>query len=457
MTFNHIQQAAANLGFLTGLVVVVSIFAAVATPAPLTHAAPVVAQPIALQDSETPAAPDVPASPDVPDAPDVPEIPACVLPAACTPVIAVPTPPTPPTPSTPTSPVIPVTPPTPPAGPTTPTGPVEPTEPADPTNPTEPTQPTEPATLAAPLLSFINTPAADTANLTWTWTVTQPEAPAAPVAIPGYGYIIYHGGVVAAHGQLAAEATSLLFAAPQEGEYELFLWVLPVDATGVVEHCLSSKITYTLAPPVVVNGGFTQTGNTATPNLSTAEPGLTYAWSVTGPNAGVTISDTAVLNPVFTFSQSGAYTFTLVVSGAPVTSTIVTFDITYTAPPVVTPIAPIIPQETLPPQLNDYVRPAAARAAAQRTLTEATTPQDQTKDSTTSVTDSPATIVTDDTKEETFVDGASTLAKVVTPSTEGWKIVGIAWYWWILFAAIIASAWLWTIRTIRSRNLPDDV
>lgn len=37
----------------------------------------------------------------------------------------------------------------------------------------------------------------------------------------------------------------------------------------------------------------------------------------------------------------------------------------------------------------------------------------------------------------------------IEPSTQGWKIFGMAWFWWLLVAAVAVSAWLWLAAAIR--------
>jgi hypothetical protein len=38
------------------------------------------------------------------------------------------------------------------------------------------------------------------------------------------------------------------------------------------------------------------------------------------------------------------------------------------------------------------------------------------------------------------------------PSTEGWKLFGVAWYWWLLFVAVLGVITAWIVRRVR----PDD-
>ena len=46
------------------------------------------------------------------------------------------------------------------------------------------------------------------------------------------------------------------------------------------------------------------------------------------------------------------------------------------------------------------------------------------------------------------VAGGEQVAAAV-PSTEGWKLFGVAWYWWLLLAAVLGVATAWIVRRVR--------
>ena len=59
--------------------------------------------------------------------------------------------------------------------------------------------------------------------------------------------------------------------------------------------------------------------------------------------------------------------------------------------------------------------------------------------------------------EETQGDAEITsTATAISRSEQGWKLFGLAWYWWVLIAVILVSGWLWTVRTYRAAGRPDD-
>lgn len=54
----------------------------------------------------------------------------------------------------------------------------------------------------------------------------------------------------------------------------------------------------------------------------------------------------------------------------------------------------------------------------------------------------------DDTAD---VAGGEQIA-AAAPSTEGWKLFGVAWYWWLLLAAVLGVATAWIVRRVRPND-----
>jgi len=50
--------------------------------------------------------------------------------------------------------------------------------------------------------------------------------------------------------------------------------------------------------------------------------------------------------------------------------------------------------------------------------------------------------------DTTDVAGGEQVAAAV-PSTEGWKLLGVAWYWWLLLAAVLGVVTAWIVRRVR--------
>ncbi len=370
------------------------------------------------------------------ETPSQPEVPTTVLPTTCTALLGITPTPEPPTPQTP------------PGQTETPTIPTPP--------PTTPTPSTPTISTWSPLaLSTLQS--TNNAALSWSWTAPVSTDPAA--AFSGYGFALYNGDVLVANGELGAEVLQYAYAAPADGQYRLFVWILDTTenpTTPVATGCeYRDTILDTTAPAVVINGeGFTSNGNTATPSLTTTEADLTYNWAVDADNSFVTISNTAELTPIFTFLKDGLFTFTLTVTDSLGNVATVTLEISYAAPYIPTPEAPLPPVVIAP--VDPYVPPAVVLAETKRAVAigasyEAAVSTDVMSDDTQIPANSAAT-----SKNDPSAVAAATTSQAVQRSSQGWLILGVPWYWWLLGLAIIITAIQW-YRSGAFRKTPDDI
>lgn len=327
--------------------------------------------------------------------------------------------------------------------------PAAPETPVTPPSTEEPGEPEVPAAPAVPLLKVSEQGPTNNPALLWTWSVTQAEGKE-PVVISGYGYTVFKNGELIAQGELTADALSFTHLADGDGVYTFDVWVLPVAAEDPIEHSASGAVIYDGTGPVIKNDGITMNGSVGRPQLSSDEPGVRFQWTVAGPLGGATMSDANALAPRFTFSRDGTYTFTLSALDALGNQTIIQYTVTYVVPFIPGPTVPLIPIEATPPPIDTYVKPQEARWAAATSRTMAPTGDDTVSASvvpqTAVISEEVATTRTDD-------EGQVQAAAVIAPSTEGWKIFGLTWYWWLLLGAIVASAWLWVVRMIRLRRI----
>lgn len=96
------------------------------------------------------------------------------------------------------------------------------------------------------------------------------------------------------------------------------------------------KVTVDTTPPVITGDSIADGGSTVTPSLVATDnnPGvMTYQWTADDPSYAGIISDDTILNPTFTPTTSGNYSFTLRATDlANNTSSAFAFSFTYTAP-----------------------------------------------------------------------------------------------------------------------------
>jgi hypothetical protein len=184
--------------------------------------------------------------------------------------------------------------------------------------------------------------------------------------------------------------------------------------------------------PVVTINSFGQTSNVIQPNVTATDSSpLTYLWTPTTP--GVTVSNVHALNPTFTVTTDGTYTFTITATDAAGNTGSATFSFTYTTPP-----AP----QTVPP----------TPAFTNTTTTTPTTPAPTT----TPITDNGTGTTTpqvlgDSTTEPSAVKGASTINTENVDSKKGNPFLFLGW-WWLAFLAALVGFWLLFSRRTRDDN-----
>jgi hypothetical protein len=234
----------------------------------------------------------------------------------------------------------------------------------------------------------------------------------------------------------------------QDGVYWLKANV--VDAAGNNSASVAGNIGWvkiavdTTAPDVSILT-YTTLGNVITPNVTAADDNepLTYSWSNGNPN--VVLSDTTVAAPTFTVNADGTYSFVLTVTDALGNATLKTFNFTYTTPPPSF-VAPIdieetrtieqISQETIPQIDNGFTNVAVI---------------DSTPNADGSTEEAEQGEVLGTETADTPLEQSAAL----TTSSQGWKLWGVAWYWFALGAAALAALW-WMIAAWRRRQAQAD-
>ncbi len=314
---------------------------------------------------------------------------------------------------------------------------------------TPPIEPAEPAEPTAPIagIELAATVPTNTTPLTWSWVTTLPTE--TPPTLAGYEYAIYRDGVFETQGVLPAEATSFSYAPTANGSFTFYIWAVE-QGSGDALYCDNASTAFSTTPPVINGDSYTQKGNVATPALTTDETDLTFSWVIaSGTAGGATISDPSLLTPVFTFAADGTYEFVLTAADSFGNITTLMLSITYLAPYVPGPTSPLIPEEVVPKPVTPYVRPASV------TTTPATSEYPTASDP--QEIDAEVLASLNNSAESQGDAEITSTATAVTRSEQGWKLFGLAWYWWVLIAAILVSGWLWTVRTYRAAGRPDDL
>ena len=310
----------------------------------------------------------------------------------------------------------------------------------------------EPAATWSPI-ALITAPKSDPSTLNWSWqapTSSDPEA-----TFSGYGFALYNGETLVTNGELGADAQQYSYSVTSDGVYRLFVWVLDDTedpATPVATGCEYADNIQDTTPPAINGSGYVLVGDKATPTLTTDEAGLTYVWTVDASGTKVTISKSTELTPTFTLLENGLYTFTLDVTDAFGNRTTIQIKINYDPynPTISTPVPPVSPA-----QITQEIPPLPVPVKVQRAATATQNYQTAISPdnlSSTSATSGVAGTNSDDANADAALTAA---AQSVQTSSQGWLILGVPWYWWLLGLAIIITAVQW-YRSGAFRK-PDDV
>jgi hypothetical protein len=304
-----------------------------------------------------------------------------------------------------------------------------------------PVQSVNPSAPGVPVLSS----AQNDRQLQWVWSASVDQGPA-PSGVASYSYELIKDGILIANGYTADSTVTLPVS--EDGQYLFRVWAH--DRVGLTSEIVTSTPTNIDATgPTVVITQSAYEGNTATPTVSVTDEPLTFVWTTTASSRSVKISDPTLLRPLITFLQDGAYQFTLTATDAFGNSTQSTITMTYAAPFIPGSGEPLAPIEAKPIEFVDKVASAAPRVTQQATnLGDASTSYIPTEP-TVRAAATPAVPST------AGADDILTTTAAVAPTAQGWKILGMLWYWWILIIAIVVTAWLWGRSVGRSEH-PDD-
>lgn len=302
---------------------------------------------------------------------------------------------------------------------------------------TPPAGPSAPGTPTAP------SPTNNT-SINWSWTASSD--PGSYVSgVEKYRYTLTRGSDIIV-GE--TDTTSLSVTTNVSGDGEYVLHVRAIDVAGNIgTESTGSVVVDTTPPEVTVGSIYNANDNEIRPNVTASDDAVSFAWVTSVSSSDVTISDPSALKPTFTVHTDGTYEFVLAVKDAIGNTRTATFTFTYE-----TPVPETINTETIP------VVAEVASFADVTATTDTTTAAGTTAASTNILRNEAAGTTADDvlgaqTKKSGDVLGAETAA-VITPTTQGWRIFGILWYWWALMFAVIGGIW-WFIAARRTAVAQD--
>lgn len=243
----------------------------------------------------------------------------------------------------------------------------------------------------------------------------------------------------------------------QDGHsYRLVVWAkdkagnesIHTDAQTVADSAVDSAyfspvFTIDHTAPTVEIDGYTATANSITPQVTATDTHapLTYAWVANDPGSisQVVISDAAALEPNFTVSAGGTYSFTLTAMDPAGNSTSQVFEFTYVTPPA----------EQTPPDSNQFASRAGI-ATGSSIGTPPTQPGQTAGGTFANVTaGAPGTTpqvlgARSTTPNDSMGDIGNVLGKRLTmpeaASTGSCsKLLGLCWYYWVPIVAVIVG------------------
>lgn len=199
----------------------------------------------------------------------------------------------------------------------------------------------------------------------------------------------------------------------------------------------------TTAPTVNIPT-YTTLGNVITPNVTATDDNgpLNYSWDDNEPNVELSASNVAA--PQFTVNVDGAYSFVLTVTDAFDNATLKTFSFTYATPPATPGLLPTGgAEETTQPieQIDDAPIPAIGNGFTNVVVIDSTPDADSSAEAV-----ERGEVLGTETSDTPLEQSAA-----LATSNQGWKLWGVAWYWFALAMAALAALW-WMIAALRRRQ-----
>ena len=335
-----------------------------------------------------------------------------------------------------------------PTNPTGPSDPVEPTEPTDPTDPTEPTDPDE-------------TPTPDE-------DVTIPTATVAvdPVLAGGQLQTVTISGIVADEnlasytlaldGNIVQQVTditeteltiSVPWSVATPNKVPSGIYTITLDATDRAGNTVRAEVQVEVdndGPNATVTGGDTIIKSGSISPVVEAEDThgvVSYAWTADTANPGAIEFDAAAEEPTFRPYFQGTYIFYVDIVDGLGNITTKTFSFGY-AQQLAT--VPLPTTDDPNKQLADKapsVTPASSSPAIRSNRDEVISSDDAD--------------VLGNTVAISAQDPQNTVVAAIAPTGNGWSILGILWYWWLLVVGALFAIWIGMKKLVLARVAKD--
>lgn len=226
-----------------------------------------------------------------------------------------------------------------------------------------------------------------------------------------------------------------------EGEGKHFLQVRAFDALGHASPWSNIfEVTYDATPPDIQIPSYNALSNVITPNATNNDSSAGLKWvQKSGAIGGVIVSGDETLRPDFTVNVDGTYEFELTATDNAGNKTVKTLSFTYLTPPVPTTLSDDSTSGTPATPVtiaNPAITPATISPFAVAQVLGDSTSND------------------DDSADNAEAKGISTeknLADTVDAGNTTGNALGLAWYWWILIVATLATLIWWIVSAIRNR------
>jgi len=341
---------------------------------------------------------------------------------------------------------------TPPAGGTDPSVTPPPTEtPTEQPDPSDETPPADDPTIAddavAPEVFIDASPrlaGGTSETVTITGTVADENLSSYSVAV---------NNVIAQQGSELSEKNITLnipwsVSMPQRIPSDTYLITLDAtDKAGNPAHTEVAVVVDNTPPTESVSGGnVIIKGGSISPDVTADDPHgpITYRWSEDGDNAGTLKFDPDAQEPTFTPQIEGSYLFYVQVIDALGNVSNDTFTFDYARELAILPL----------PTLSDPSGELINTSAATPNITPASS-SPTTRIGRDEVPSSEDSGVLGNTISAAGISPSTTQGAVVSPTTGGWSIFGMLWYWWLAITGVVVTAWFF-VKKYAFRTLAKD-